>query len=100
MQLSEHANQPRKTGADFRREEAERTKALWLRGAIVNPLDIQDRRRDGAWQDEPTARGMHAGRVLRLDGIAARQIKLELRGVLDADELRRWQERECAERFG
>ncbi len=82
---------PRKTAADYRRDEAERLKELWLSGALKNPHELKS-------NDEPTPRGMHSGRVLRLDGIAARQIKLELSGVIDSERLHRRQEWEQSQK--
>lgn len=82
---------PRKTAADYRRDEAERLKELWLHGALRNPMELRD-------NNDPTPRGMHDGRVLRLDGIAVRQIKLELSGVIDSERLHRKQEWEQSQK--
>lgn len=82
---------PRKTAAEYRREEAERLKALQLAGALHNPRDLND-------CDELTPLRMYHGRVLKLDGIAVRQIKLELAGVIDSERLHRKQEWEQSQK--
>jgi len=89
--MQAHDTRPRKTAADYKREEAERLKGHWRAGAIVNPIDLKD---------EPTPRGIHRGPVLRLDIWAKRQIKLELAGVLDSEKLHRRQEWEMAQEWG